>query len=113
MLVVEDDPLVAAVIARTLERHGFSAAVARGPADALDLWARRESISLVICDVSAGEMRGPELVARLRQSGRPVRALYVTAYSEDGVRDALDGPVLAKPFAPGALIGALSSLGAS
>jgi len=112
ILVVEDDSLVAAVIARTLERHGLSVALAHGAADAGELWAQHPAMSIVICDVSMSEMRGPELVARLRERGRPVRVLYVTGYSEESARDALDGPVLAKPFAPGALIQALSDLAA-
>jgi PAS domain S-box-containing protein len=109
VLVVEDDPLVATVIARTLQRHGFSVALAHGAREALELWAQHATISLVICDVSMAEMRGPELVARLRQSGRPLRVLYVTGYSGE-VRDARDERILAKPFAPAALIRALSEL---
>jgi signal transduction histidine kinase len=110
VLVVEDDALVAAVIARTLERHGLAVTLAHRPAAAIELWARRPHISLVICDVSMAEMRGPELIARLRSSGRPLRVLYVTGYHEEGLRDAPDERVVAKPFTPATLIRALSEL---
>jgi PAS domain S-box-containing protein len=110
VLVVEDDPLVAAVIARTLERHGLRVALAHRPADAIELWASHPAISLAICDVSMADMRGPELVARLRRSGRCLRVLYITGYPEHGVRDAPDQRVVAKPFTPATLIRALSEL---
>jgi two-component system cell cycle sensor histidine kinase/response regulator CckA len=113
VLVVEDDSLVASVIARTLQRHGLSVALAHRPADAIELWARHPAISLVICDVSMADMRGPELVARLRRSGRPLRVLYVTGYTQEGVREARDERVLAKPFSPAALVRALTELAAA
>jgi two-component system, cell cycle sensor histidine kinase and response regulator CckA len=112
VLVVEDDSLVAAVIARTLKRQGLGVALAHRPADAIELWARHPAISLVICDVSMADMRGPELVARLRRSGRPLRVLYVTGYTQEAVRDARDERVLAKPFSPAALVSALTELAA-
>jgi two-component system cell cycle sensor histidine kinase/response regulator CckA len=113
VLVVEDDSLVAAVIARTLQRQGLGVALAHRPADAIELWARYPAISLVICDVSMADMRGPELVARLRRSGRPLRVLYVTGYTQEAVRDARDERVLAKPFSPAALVRALTELAAA
>jgi two-component system cell cycle sensor histidine kinase/response regulator CckA len=113
VLVVEDDSLVAAVIARTLQRHGLSVALAHRPADAIELWAHHPAISLVICDVSMADMRGPELVARLRRSGRPLRVLYVTGYTQEAVRDGRDERVLAKPFSPAALVRALTELAAA
>jgi PAS domain S-box-containing protein len=112
VLVVEDDPLVAAVIARTLERQGLAVALAHGAADAVELWAAHPTISLVICDMSLAEMRGPELVARLRRSGRPLRVLYVTGYLEEGVRDERDERIVSKPFTAATLMRALSELAA-
>ncbi|HTV25060.1 MAG TPA: PAS domain-containing protein [Polyangiaceae bacterium] len=112
VLVIEEDPLVAAVIARTLERHGLGVALAHGATQALELWSLHAAISVVICDVSMAEMPGPALVARLRQSQRPLRVLYVTGYSEDRLPERLDERVLAKPFAPAALVRALSELAA-
>ena len=110
VLVVEDDPLVATVIARTLERKGISVLLAHHPADALELWAAHPQVSMVICDVSMAGMRGPELVKRLRQTGRPLRVLYVTGYSEEAARDTLGERVLTKPFAPRELLRAMTEL---
>jgi CheY-like chemotaxis protein len=110
ILVIEDEPLVAAVIARSLERKGHVVILAHRPADAIRLWEEHPSIELVICDVSMGEMRGPELVRILRKSERKLRVLYVTGYSEEDMGDTLPEPVLQKPFSPNELIRAVSNL---
>jgi hypothetical protein len=55
-------------------------------------------------------MRGPELVARLRQAGRTARVLYVTGCDEEGPGGVLGEPVLTKPFRPADLMRALSAL---
>ena len=111
ILVIEDEPLVAAVIARSLERKGHVVILAHLPADAIRLWDEHSDIELVICDVSMGEMRGPELVRILRKSGRKVRVLYVTGYSQEDMGDILGEPMLSKPFSPSELIRAVSNLG--
>jgi two-component system, cell cycle sensor histidine kinase and response regulator CckA len=108
ILVVEDEPLVAAVIARTLERRGHRPLLAHRPSEALRLWAAHPSVSLVISDVSMAEMRGPELVDVLRQSGREFRVVYVTGYQDDDSFDAGGEPVLSKPFSPRDLMRAVA-----
>jgi PAS domain S-box-containing protein len=109
ILVVEDEPLVAAVIARSLERNGHTVLLAQRPNEAIQLWSTHPDIALVICDVSMAEMRGPELIQRLRQSGRQVPVLYVTGYSE-GAEDAEGDALLPKPFSPRELLRAVSEL---
>jgi signal transduction histidine kinase/CheY-like chemotaxis protein len=109
ILVVEDEPLVAAVIARSLERNGHTVLLAQRPGDAIQLWSTHPYIALVICDVSMADMRGPELIARLRQDGRQVPVLYVTGYSE-GAHDVVGDALLPKPFSPRELLRAVSEL---
>jgi two-component system cell cycle sensor histidine kinase/response regulator CckA len=113
ILVVEDEPLVAAVIARSLERKGHRPLLAHRPSEALRLWEAHPSVELVICDVSMAEMQGPELVALLRQSGREFRVIYVTGYQPEGLGDGSGrvGPgerVLSKPFSPRDLLRAVA-----
>jgi two-component system cell cycle sensor histidine kinase/response regulator CckA len=108
ILVVEDEPLVAAVIARSLERKGYRPLLAHRPSEALRLWEARPEVALVICDVSMAEMQGPELVQLLRQTGREFRVIYVTGYQPEG---GVAGPrdrILTKPFSPRDLIRAVS-----
>jgi signal transduction histidine kinase/CheY-like chemotaxis protein len=109
ILVIEDEPLVAAVIARSLERSAHTVLLAQRPSDAIQLWSTHPDIALVICDVSMPDMRGPELIGRLRQSGRHVPVLYVTGYSE-GAHDVVGDAILPKPFSPRELLRAVAEL---
>jgi two-component system cell cycle sensor histidine kinase/response regulator CckA len=108
ILVVEDEPLVAAVIARSLEREGHTPLLAHRPSDALKLWSEHPDVGLLICDVSLAEMRGPELVRVLRGTGRDFRVLYVTGFDEEGAGDTEGERVLTKPFGPRDLLRALA-----
>jgi len=112
ILVVEDEPLVAAVIARSLERNGHRPLLAHRPSEALRLWEAHPGVALVICDVSMAEMQGPELVALLRQTGREFSVIYVTGYQPEGLGeiapDTLRARVLTKPFNPRDLLRAVS-----
>jgi two-component system, cell cycle sensor histidine kinase and response regulator CckA len=110
ILVIEDEPLVAAVIARSLERKGHAVLLAHQADEAVRLWSSHPDVALVICDVSMGDMRGPELVQLLREGGGEVRVLYVTGYADDVWNETLGEPVLAKPFSPNELVGAVSKL---
>ncbi|HKO91226.1 MAG TPA: PAS domain-containing protein [Polyangiaceae bacterium] len=108
ILVVEDEPLVAAVVARSLERKGHRPLLAHRPSEALRLWDTHPDVALVICDVSMAEMRGPELVGLLRQSGRAFRVIYVTGYQAESALDTQGERVLMKPFSPRDLLQAVS-----
>ncbi|HTU62090.1 MAG TPA: response regulator, partial [Polyangiales bacterium] len=111
LLLVDDEAMVADVTRRMLERHGHKVLVATKPHDALALWAEHAAqIDLVICDVVMTQMRGPLLVARMRESGKAPRVLFITGYSEEAVRSELDHPVLAKPFTLDALLQAIRSV---
>jgi two-component system cell cycle sensor histidine kinase/response regulator CckA len=108
ILVVEDEPLVAAVVARSLERNGHRPLLAHRPSEALRLWDAHPSVALVICDVSMAEMRGPELVGLLRKTGRVFDVIYVTGYQAESALDTQGERVLTKPFSPRDLLRAVS-----
>jgi PAS domain S-box-containing protein len=108
LLLVDDEAMVADVTRRMLERHGHKVMVATKPQDALTIWAEHApQIDLVICDVVMAQMRGPALVARLGQTYKTPRVLFITGYSEEAVRSELNHPVLAKPFTLDSLMLAL------
>jgi signal transduction histidine kinase len=108
LLVIDDEPGVAAVSQRMLEAEGHEVYVASHPDEALRLWAKHgATIDLVICDVVMSLMRGPALIARLEPRGKPTRVLFITGYSEEAVRAELQHPVLAKPFTAAALAAAI------
>jgi len=111
LLVVDDEPMIATVTGRLLTSRGHQVRIASEPKDALAIWAEHgQSIDLVICDVAMAEMRGPELIARLCESGVIPRVLFITGYSEEATRSELGHPVLAKPFTATALWNAVLEL---
>jgi CheY-like chemotaxis protein len=108
LLVIDDEPMVADVTRRMLKSRGHSVWVATTPGEVLSLWAERgASIDLVICDVAMAQLRGPELIARLSETGVPPRVLFITGYSEEAVHSELQHPVLSKPFTASALLRAI------
>lgn len=102
VLVVEDDPTVAEVVARYLEREGFSVeAVGDGPA-ALDRAAAAPP-DLVVLDLMLPGLDGLEVFRRLRARG-PVPIVMLTARGDEGERIAgLEvgaDDYVPKPFSP-------------
>ena len=108
LLVVDDEPMIADVARRVLESYGHIVHVATKPEEVFDIWEKHHAaIDLVICDVVMRHMRGPELIKRLNQGGKPPRVLFTTGYSDEAVRSELARPVLAKPFTAAALVRAI------
>lgn len=111
LLVIDDEPEIAAVTRRMLEGDGHRVHVASHPDDALRIWAQHgANIDLVICDVAMALVRGPALVARLAPQGRPPRVLFITGYSEEAAHAELQHAVLAKPYTAAALAAAIGEV---
>ena len=125
VLVVEDDPNVAEVVARYLEREGYRVESAVDGAAGLE-GALRDLPDLVVLDLMLPTMGGLEVCRRLREVA-PVPVIMLTARGEEADRIAgLElgaDDYVAKPFSPreltarvravlrragGALAGALS-----
>jgi DNA-binding response OmpR family regulator len=125
VLVVEDDPNVAEVVARYLEREGYRVETAVDGAAGLE-GALRDLPDLVVLDLMLPTMGGLEVCRRLREVA-PVPVIMLTARGEEADRIAgLElgaDDYVAKPFSPreltarvravlrragGALAGALS-----
>jgi PAS domain S-box-containing protein len=111
VFLVEDDPMVASVVVRTLEAGGHRVVLAAGPSEALRLWREQPgAFDLVICDVVMAEMRGPELARKLADGLHATPVLFITGYSEEMVTDNLEHPVLGKPFSAAELNNAVARL---
>jgi len=101
ILVVEDDPLLAAGLASILARAGHSVFRARTGADAEELFTR-EALDLVILDLGLPDIEGFELLSRMRRQRGAVCVLVLTA--RDTVQDRVQGldlgadDYLTKPF---------------
>ena len=106
ILVVEDDPKIAALVAVYLEREGYEARLARDGVQALRS-AERDRPALVVLDIMLPRMDGWEVLRRLRRN-RPVPVIMLTARDEEvdrvaGLTLGADDYVV-KPFSPRELV---------
>ncbi len=101
VLVVEDNPSVASVLQRGLEREGYSVDLATDGTEALAMGVRGGYVAIVL-DVMIPAPDGLTVVRRLRQRGCWVPVLMLTA--RDRVEDRIAGlhagadDYLGKPF---------------
>jgi CheY-like chemotaxis protein len=112
VLLVEDEEPLRLVIQRLLAGKGLRVLSAVDAPEALAAAAGFPGqIDLVLTDVGLSGMRGPELVARLREERPRLRALYMSGQSVAALAasQALEpgAAAIAKPFSMGALMGAL------
>jgi PAS domain S-box-containing protein len=113
VLLVEDEPAVRAIAARSLERAGFRVLQASDGASALELMDRHGQPDLVLTDLMMPGIGGTELARRLRQRWPALPILFMSGYSvEDlrlqGVTD-FEGLMLQKPFTPDGLVSGVAA----
>ncbi len=105
VLIVEDEPHIAEMVAMKLQQGGLQTAVAHDGAEALLLLARM-TFSLVVADVNLPGISGVELARRMAadEQWRRVPVILVTGFGLGLEPIASDCPsvcaVLAKPFSP-------------
>jgi len=109
ILVVDDEPTIADVVSRYLERAGYTARVASDGPGALRC-AGQERPDLVVLDLMLPGMDGLEVMRRLREFGEGPRVsvILLTAKGEHsdrivGLRLGADDYVV-KPFSPAELV---------
>jgi two-component system response regulator ResD len=106
VLVVDDEPTIAEVVARYLERAGYDSAVAGDGLEALRLAAERQP-DLVVLDLMLPGLDGLEVLRRLREDGGPAVILLTARGEQDdriaGLRSGADDYVV-KPFSPTELV---------
>jgi two-component system OmpR family response regulator len=113
VLVVEDDPKLAALLGRGLREEGLVVDVADRGEDALWMAGSTE-YDAVVFDVMLPGIDGFEACERLRADGVESPVLFLTA--RDAVEDRIDGldrgadDYLVKPFAFGELLARLRAL---
>ncbi len=101
LLVVEDNPDMAAAIRRGLVEHGFSVDVAHTGYRAEEL-AGTEPYDVIVLDVMLPDLDGVQVCRNLRRRGSDALVLMLTALS--GTSDKVDGldagadDYLTKPF---------------
>jgi two-component system response regulator ResD len=108
VLVVDDEPTIAEVVSRYLERAGYRTRVAATGPQALELAAHQRP-DLVVLDLMLPGIDGLEVMRRLRQpEGRPIATILLTAKGDEsdrviGLRLGADDYVV-KPFSPAELV---------
>jgi GAF domain-containing protein/ActR/RegA family two-component response regulator len=112
ILLVEDEDEVRELAREILEMNGYTVLDAASGAEALRVCRQRQDpIHLLLTDVVMPGMSGPEL-ARQAEALRPeAKVVYVSGYTDDALgRHGVLEPgiiLLAKPFTPDSLLGAV------
>lgn len=101
ILVVEDEPSISDVVATALRYQEYSVTQSEDGRDGFDL-ASVEDFDLIVLDVMLPRLDGYEICSRLRDAGRFVPVIFLTARdeSEDRIRGFVNGgdDYLTKPF---------------
>lgn len=101
VLVVEDDPHLAAGVMENLRAEGYEVAAVSDGRAALE-WLRANSCALIVLDVMLPELDGLAVCRALREGGNNTPVLFLTARGDpaDRVRglEAGGDDYLAKPF---------------
>jgi two-component system, cell cycle sensor histidine kinase and response regulator CckA len=115
ILLVEDEPVVRALVAEMVAQLGYRVRETASAEEALELAADESTpIDLLITDVVMPSMGGTELATRLRELRPSLRVLYVSGYPRGAIssEDALEpgSSFLQKPFTLDLLHDALDRL---
>ncbi|MCS6868598.1 MULTISPECIES: response regulator transcription factor [unclassified Thermus] len=114
ILLVEDEPLVAHMVRRMLERAGHQVAWAASGQLALERLAQEaQGFDLVVCDLVMPGVSGVEVIREVRRrGGPPVLALSasVSAQSQEEALKAGAQAFLGKPFEGQALLAQVERL---
>ncbi len=108
MLVVEDEPTIADIVARYLDRAGYATDTVYDGASAITAVAERRP-DLVVLDLMLPALGGLEVMRRIRADGdQSIGIILLTARGEEqdriaGLRLGADDYV-AKPFSPAELV---------
>ncbi len=87
ILVVEDEPGVAALVVRALQSRGYRVLSASNGREASAVFLQNpSSIDLIVSDVIMPLMGGPQLILELANKGFNPRVLFMSGYTNDALR---------------------------
>lgn len=111
VLIVEDEPSLRQILARTLELHGFKVLTAGGAGEALAILERdADPIDVLVTDLVLPVMGGVELAARMRRFMPRLHVVFMSGHGgEAGAEDA-HSRMLEKPFTGDELVAAIDAL---
>ena len=82
LLVVEDEPVIASLLADVLTRHGYRVTIGHTVADGLALAEKHADVALCISDFLLPDRTGLDLVLALRERLPRLRIVLISAYLE-------------------------------
>jgi len=111
VLIVDDDPQILRLVERMLFARKVNVLMAAGPWPALEI-CQRQTVDLLIADVSMPEMNGMKLAERVLKLQPEVQILLISGQVQDApvLSKSRSVRFLAKPFFPGQLIECLREL---
>jgi len=103
IMVVDDEPSVAAYVSKQLERLGYSPVVFTDPHAALtEVISDPQRFQAIVTDLTMPKLSGVELVERCRAAGATMPVTIITGYGTDELQATLQTftrcKVLSKPF---------------
>ncbi|ABU58736.1 response regulator [Roseiflexus castenholzii] len=107
IMLVEDDPAVRSLVARTLRAHGYTVLEASSDQEAIAHAAQDATIHLLLSDHVIPHTSGVALADRLTFLQPRMRVLFMTGYvvePQQNAHRATDAPVIEKPFTPTELL---------
>jgi len=105
LLLCEDDPGIRHAMVNVLESNGFTVHAGATPSETLTLAATLERVDAIISDVVLPEMKGPQLIERLKVNFPDAGSLLISGYAPSDILGDVSGYVLLqKPFSPDALL---------
>jgi CheY-like chemotaxis protein len=110
IIVVDDDPQVAASLSRVLRRRGFDVGIATSARTALAM-LHAAPCDLLITDVVMPEMSGTQLLAEVRRQWPRLPCLLLSGYAsldDDAPVEGMMAPVLRKPWDTLELVSAIA-----
>ena len=102
VLVVEDEPVVRAVILEMLDEQGYQTLEAVDGPSGLRMLRRNEQIDFLVTDVGLPGMNGRQLADQARETRPGLKILFITGYAESvAIADGFLQPgmeMITKPF---------------
>jgi CheY-like chemotaxis protein len=112
VLVVEDEPLVRAIIVSELEDAGFDVVEAADGETAMAFLASARPVSLLFTDIRMpGAVDGWRLAEEARKLHPGLPVIYATGFSEEQPRIVPGGRLFRKPYRADAILGVMRELG--
>ncbi|MFO7741395.1 MAG: response regulator transcription factor [Anaerolineae bacterium] len=111
-LIVDDDPVLADLLAFTLRREGFQVLQARDGEAALRRWTEEEP-DIIVLDVNMPRLDGFAVCRRIRaQADTPIILLTVRGEEDDIIRGLESGAddYISKPFSPRQLVARMQAV---